>query len=140
MKIIYTNTISAEDYNMLRVSAGWDEINPEQAVAGLAGSAFVTVAKYGDKTVGVARLVWDGGYGALVKDVLVLPEYQGLGIGTEMMKQVLSFLKEKCKPDWKICIDLMTAEGKEGFYEKFGFAARPRDRRGAGMDMWITGE
>jgi len=32
----------------------------------------------------------------------------------------------------------MAATGKEGFYEKFGFASRPRDNRGAGMDMWLT--
>ena len=140
MKIIYTNTISAHDYNALRVSAGWNEIKAEQAAAGLAGSAFAIAAKDGEKTVGMARLVWDGGYGALVKDVIVLPKYQGLGIGTEMMEQILLFLKGKCKPGWSICIDLMTAEGKEGFYEKFGFESRPRDRRGAGMDMWITGE
>ena len=78
MNIVYTNTITVEDYNSLRLSAGWIAIEPEQAQAGLAGSAFVSAAKDGDKTVGVGRLVWDGGYAALVKDVLVVPEYQGM--------------------------------------------------------------
>jgi hypothetical protein len=32
----------------------------------------------------------------------------------------------------------MAAKDKEGFYEKFGFVSRPRENRGAGMDMWIT--
>ena len=140
MNIVYTNTISVDDFNALRLSAGWSAIDPEQAQAGLSGSAFVTVAKDGDKTVGTGRLVWDGGYAALIKDVLVLPEYQGMGIGTAMMEQILTFLKENMKPGWGVSVDLMAAIGKEGFYEKFGFLSRPRERRGAGMDMWIIKE
>ena len=140
MNIIYTNDISVDDYNALRLSAGWYAVELEQAQAGLAGSAFITVAKDGDKTVGTGRLVWDGGYAALIKDMLVLPEYQGIGIGTVMMEQILSFLKENIKPGWGVSIDLMAAIGKEGFYEKFGFVSRPREKRGAGMDMWIVKE
>ena len=75
--ITYTNTISVEDYNMLRASAGWQTVHPDQAEIGLKGSSLVISAKDGDKTVGTARLVSDGSYTALIKDVLVLPEYQG---------------------------------------------------------------
>lgn len=139
MKITYTNGISVEDYNMLRASAGWSTVHPEQAVAGLKGSALVIAAKDGDKTVGTARLVSDGSYTALIKDVLVLPEYQGQGIGTAMMTQIMAFLKSLLKPGYSIQIDLMAAKGKEEFYEKFGFSTRPRENRGAGMDIWITG-
>ena len=140
MNITYINKISVEDYNALRTSAGWTAINAEQALAGLNGSAFVIAANDGEKTVGVARLVWDGGYAALIKDVLVLPEYQGKGIGKHMMEQIISYLKEQMKPGWGIAIDLMAAIGKEGFYEKFGFVSRPRSNRGAGMDVWLTKE
>jgi GNAT superfamily N-acetyltransferase len=137
MTITYTNKISTEDYNALRLSAGWMVINPEQAQAGLDGSAFVIVANNGDKTVGVARLVWDGGYAALVKDVLVLPEYQGRGIGTAMMDMIIEYLKSRMKPGWGVSVDLMSAIGKESFYGKFGFTERPRKNRGAGMDLWL---
>jgi GNAT superfamily N-acetyltransferase len=137
MNIVFVNSISTEDYNALRLSAGWPAIWPEQAQAGLTGSAFVTAAKDGEKTVGTGRLVWDGGCAALIKDILVLPEYQGKGIGSAMMEQILSFLKENIKPGWGVSVDLMAATGKEGFYEKFGFISRPRENRGAGMDLMI---
>lgn len=137
--IIYTNDISVENYNMLRASAGWVTIQPEQAKVGLKGSALLIAAKDGDITVGTARLVWDGGYAALIKDVLVLPEYQGKGVGTAMMTQILDYLKSKLETGYGIQIDLMSAKGKESFYENFGFSIRPRENRGAGMDMWITG-
>jgi GNAT superfamily N-acetyltransferase len=140
MNILYKNNISVKDYNSLRKSAGWMEINEEQAQSGLLGSAFLIAAYDNDKAVGVARLVWDNGSSALIKDVLVLPEYQHMGIGTAMMEKILNFLNSKMKPGWMIAIDLMAAVGKEEFYEKFGLSSRPRDNRGSGMDMWIIKE
>ena len=140
MNITYIDKISVEDYNALRQSAGWGEVDPEQAQAGLNGSTFVVAAKDGDKTVGTARLLWDGGTAALIKDMLVLPEYQSMGIGSEMMERILSYLKTNIKPGWGVTIDLMSAIGKEKFYEKFGFVMRPRERRGAGMDLWLKKE
>ena len=137
MNITYTNSINVDDYSALRKSAGWSTIPSEQAQAGLDGSAFVIAALDGEKVAGTARLIWDGGYGALIKDVLVFPEYQGNGIGSEMMRQIIEYLKEQMKPGWSVCIDLMTAPGKETFYQKFGFVARPRDNRGTGMDLWL---
>ena len=138
MNIFYANDISVEDYNALRQSAGWGAVNPEQAEASINGSTFVIAAKDSGKTVGTARLLWDGGNAALIKDMLVLPEYQGKGIGSEMMERILSYLKERMKPGWGVSIDLMSAIDKEGFYEKFGFVIRPRERRGAGMDLWLN--
>ena len=138
--IEYINTITVDDYNALRTSVGWGEVNAEQAQASLNGSTLVIAAKADDKTVGTGRLIWDSGNSALIKDILVLPDYQGCGIGTEIMERILTYLKERIKPGWGVSIDLMSAIGKEKFYEKFGFVIRPRDRRGSGMDMWLTKE
>ncbi len=137
--ITYTNSITVEEYNMLRASAGWSVIHPEQILAGLKGSALIIVAKHNERSVGMARLVWDGGFAALIKDVVVLPEYQGQGVGTILMTQIMDYLKSKLKPGYIIQVDLMAAKGKENFYEKMGFLIRPRENRGAGMDLWIKG-
>lgn len=34
-------------------------------------------------------------------------------------------------------VSLMSAPGKEGFYEKFGFTKRPDAERGSGMSQYI---
>lgn len=140
MNIKYTNTISVEDYNFLRMSAGWSMIKNEQAEAGLTGSVYVIAAYDDEKIVGTARLIWDGGSAALVKDVLVIPSYQGMGIGRTMMENVLHYLKEHMKSGWEVSVDLMSANDKEVFYEKVGFLSRPRDKCGAGMDLLLIKE
>lgn len=138
MSIVYKNTISVEDYNNLRTAAGWLPINNEQADAGLKGSTHIIVACHEEKVVGTARLIWDKGYGALIKDVLVLPEYQKMGIGKTMINKILDYLKENMKPGWTISVDLMAASGKEEFYKQLGFRSRPREGDGAGMDLKLV--
>ncbi|MDR2515482.1 MAG: hypothetical protein LBD02_09820 [Christensenellaceae bacterium] len=61
MEITYANALDVEDYNALRLSAGWGPVHPAQARAGLNGSALVVAAQTGGKTIGAARVVWDGG-------------------------------------------------------------------------------
>ena len=53
------------------------------------------------------------------------------------MKDVMAFL-ERLSVDGGIFVNLMSAVGKEGFYEAFGFQARPNDKRGPGMTRWIS--
>ena len=137
MNITYTNTISAEDCNKLRNSAGWPQMHPDQIKTGLKNSAFIIVAKDGENTVGMARLVSDGGYVVFIVDVLVLPEYQRKGIGKTMMKKIMEYIRGNLKGDYCIQVDLMAAKGKERFYEEFGFIKRPDDNYGCGMTQRI---
>ena len=53
-------------------------------------------------------------------DVIVLPEYQGRGIGKELMKHVTEYI-DSLSRDGGVFVNLMSAQGREGFYERFGF-------------------
>ena len=139
MDITYTNTISPEDCDKLRNSAGWPQMHPDQIRIGLANSAFIISAKDGNATVGMARIVPDGGYVAFIVDVLVLPEYQSKGIGKAMMGKIMEYIRGNLHEGYCIQVDLMAAKGKEGFYEKFGFARRPGEFFGCGMTQRIKG-
>jgi len=137
LDIKYVKQISVEDYNYLRKSVGWAEIERSQALAGINNSAFIISALVNDKTAGAARVVSDGGYIVVIADVMVLPEYQGNGIGKTMMQKVMDFIKGNVNEGQCVFVNLMAAKGKEPFYSQFGFETRPNESLGAGMTQHI---
>jgi len=137
--ITYINEITPEDYAMLRASEGWRALSPAQIEKALRASAFQIAAKDGDRTIGMARLMSDGGYFAVVLDVVVLPEYQGRSIGREMMSRAVQHLRDSLQPGEHSYTILTSAPGKEGFYEKMGFHQVPNEGEGAGLVMRLEG-
>jgi len=121
----------------LRNSAGWPKAHIEQIETGLKNSAYIVTAKDGDITVGMARLVSDGGYVVFIVDVIVLPEYQRNGIGKNMMGHLMEHINNMLKDGYFIQVDLMAAKGKDTFYEKFGFVKRPNESYGCGFTKRI---
>jgi len=140
MNVTYTNAISVEDCDRLRNSAGWPKMHSDQIKTGLGNSAFIVAAKDGDKTIGMARLVSDGGYVVFIVDVIVLPAYQRKGIGKAMMGRIMEYIDGMLSDGYCIQVDLMAAKGKERFYEEFGFIKRPDDNFGCGMTRRIKKE
>jgi predicted GNAT family N-acyltransferase len=136
--INYVHNILVEDYNFLRKSVGWNEIDKIQAQIGINNSAYLVVAMHDDKTVGLARLVSDGGYIAFIVDVIVLPGYQGNGIGKCLIQKVIANIISNLKEGQSVSVNLMSAKGKESFYNQFGFINRPNDDVGCGMTQWIS--
>ena len=140
MNITYANSISVNDCNNLRNSAGWSQMHSDQIETGLKNSAFIVAAKDRDTSVGMARVVSDGGYVYFIVDVLVLPEYQRKGIGKTMMRKIMEYIRSKLNDGYCIQVDLLAAKGKEKFYEKFGFISRPNDNFGCGMTQRIKND
>jgi GNAT superfamily N-acetyltransferase len=58
--------------------------------------------------------------------MIVDPEHQGRGIGSEILNRIVS----ECRSHNIRDVQLFAAQGKSGFYEKHGFAARPPDAPG----------
>lgn len=138
--ITYTEKIAGEEYNELRLSVDWKPLSQGQAERGLAHTAFVVAARDGERIVGMGRMLFDYGYTAYLGDIIVRPEYQGMGIGTEIVTRLKDRVMEAAEPGDKIMFILGAAKGKEGFYEKFGFQVRPNDFSGSGMSMWRVKE
>ena len=65
-------------------------------------------------SIGFGRAISDGVYQAAIYDCAVLPEFQGKGIGTAIMKNIMSRVSH-CN------VILYATPGKEGFYKKHGF-------------------
>jgi len=64
--------------------------------------------------IGFGRAISDGEYQGAIYDVVVLPEFQGKGIGKVIIQTILDRL-----PNCNII--LYATPGMEGFYKKLGF-------------------
>lgn len=138
--IQYGEHITPEEYMHLRKTVGWTQFPLEQARACIDKAYMILCVRDDEKPVGVIRLLWDGGYIAFLSDVIVIPEYQGMGIGRKLVEAGIQKLKAGMKPGYKVKIVLNASKGKEPFYEKFGFKVRPNEDGGPGMDQWIIME
>ena len=110
-------------------TTGWNEkyqLSPDELVQALRTSWYVLSAYEDEKLIGFGRLVSDGVLHAMVYELIVLPEYQGQGIGGKLLEKLV----EKCKGTGVRDIQLFCARGKREFYEKRGFASRPDDAPG----------
>ena len=73
----------------------------------------------GKKIIAMARMIGDIGLDFYIKDVVVIPEYQGKGIGTEAIKFVTSYYK-----DWNqftLITPMDKTENIKFYTEKCGF-------------------
>ena len=109
----------------LNTAVGWTDLpEDDDAVArGLAASLFGVVITMAGQTVACGRLVGDGGVYFYLQDMIVVPEHQRRGVGDLVMAEMWGHLRDHASHG--ATIGLMSAEGRAGFYERWGFAARP---------------
>jgi ribosomal protein S18 acetylase RimI-like enzyme len=69
---------------------------------------------HADLLIGFGRAISDGVYQAAIYDCAVLPAFQGKGVGTIIMQNILPRISH-CN------VILYASPGKEGFYQKHGF-------------------
>jgi GNAT superfamily N-acetyltransferase len=123
------NLPNKEEYYGLFNTTGWNSIyqaSSEELELANKTSWLVISAYDGPKLVGFGRVVTDFVLHAMIYTMIILPDYQNRGIGTMILKRILSRCREKNIRD----IQLFCAKGKRGFYEKNSFEARPIDAPG----------
>jgi GNAT superfamily N-acetyltransferase len=123
--------VSLSTFKALRQAVGWSCAPDEALLTSLQNTEFCVRVRHQDQTVGMGRIVGDRGFIYFVADVIVHPDYQGQGIGGKIMSEVMDYLRKNAPPH--AYITLMAAQGKEAFYEKFGFFSRPTEKYGPGM-------
>lgn len=118
IKITY-NTLTAKEWAYLRTSVNWSIHSEKDFLIALKNSVLIISAYYDDKLVGMARIIGDNKLSFFIQDVIVLPDYQNMGIGTLIVNSLLNYIYSHAAPH--AVVDLMASKGKESFYEKFGF-------------------
>ncbi len=93
-----------------------------------------SVSLYIDKEiVGMGRVVGDGAY-FTIYDIVVDKNYQGLGLGSIVMHEIVDWYKSIQDDDTFLYVN--ASKNRERFYEKFGFRSRPNEDVGAGMKWY----
>ena len=130
MRLNYTTELPDKDqYFKLFESTGWNEeynLDKEQVFKTLLNSWYIVSAYDDHKLIGFGRMISDGIMHALILDMIVLPEYQSNGIGSNILNE----LKEKCITHNIRDIQLFSAIGKAVFYKNHGFTTRPENAPG----------
>ena len=110
------NSISASQLEGFFV--GWpDPPSPATHLRILKGSAFVMLALEGGRVIGFVTAISDGVLSAYISLLEVLPEYQGRGVGRELMTRIDTLL------EGLYMIDVLCDDDVLVFYERLGFQA-----------------
>ena len=105
---------------MYRVAGWWKEEYDASELPHLVHASFVfTVAidNSTGKAIGMGRAISDGISDAYLQDLVVLPEYRGLGVGTGIIK----VLVDTCIARGITWIALIAEPGTDNFYLPNGF-------------------
>lgn len=119
--MIIKNSISVADYQVLHDAVGWKILNNKIVKAALKKSHIVLSAYEDDKIVGMVRLVSDLNTHGLLTDMIVLPSYQGRGIGKALIDELNKKVQEMVNKKDQFLLELVPTKGNEGFYIKCGF-------------------
>ena len=125
--------LSVADYLGLREAVGWKKLTERQAELALENCIYCISAYDEGRLIGMGRIVGDGAVICYIQDLIVLPEYHGRGVGSALIKHLKNYVQSLSAEGEEMMFALMCAKGREGFYEKHGFTARPTEKLGPGM-------
>ncbi|MFJ2028129.1 GNAT family N-acetyltransferase [Streptosporangium sp. NPDC087985] len=121
--IRYTDAVDTIDADRLvGFFVGWPTpASPEQHLAVLRGShrAVIAIDEETERVVGFVNMISDGVLTAFVPWLEVLPEYQGRGIGSELMRRIL------VDTEHLYSVDLLCEAPLQPYYERFGMLRVP---------------
>lgn len=145
--IIYSNKVSpaiaktvvvkyafpkVEEFIKLFNSVDWER-DKKRVCEHKKHSTFAVSVYIDNEIVGMGRVVGDGAY-FTIYDIVVDKNYQGLGIGSIVMREIVEWYKTIKDDDTFLYVN--ASKSCESFYEKFGFRSRPNEDVGAGMKWY----
>ncbi|MBK5431944.1 GNAT family N-acetyltransferase [Bacillus mycoides] len=124
MKTILNYTIEPpKDFNELLTmyeSLGWNslELSVNELEKMCKQSWYVIYAFKEQQLIGMGRVISDGVITGIICGVCVMPEYQSIGIGKEIVERLIRHCEQN-----KVIPQLMCVEKLQSYYESIGFEA-----------------
>lgn len=133
MIIFVEKNPTVNEYNYLTQQVGWGIENTCIVDEALKNTIY-SICAYNDKQiVGYARIIGDKTLFLYIQDVMVIPEFQGKKIGSNLMDYILKEVNRLKAISPNIRTYLGASKNKENFYKKFGFVSRKDANLGEGM-------
>ncbi len=108
--------VPAELLSSLRESVGWNRM--EKELTNTKMTSYYHIAAFEEKElIGYIDCISNGVTDAYIQDLMVKPEYQRKGIGSELMNKMIDYLKGS----HIYMISVIFDENLKSFYERFGF-------------------
>lgn len=122
ISIIINEKLKANELNTLLATNKWD-IHPEEKLQQCIDKSWghISARNADGQLVGYVRIISDGIRHAYICSMIVHPDYRKKGVGSRIMKEVMSLLEEN-----RLFPTLVANPGNRAFYEKFGFQQEPK--------------
>ena len=125
---IENRRISTNEYQLIRSTTDWAKLGDKTVEKALCNDLYSVLVYDENKLIGLGRVVGDGAIYFYIQDIIVIPEYQGKGIGKMIMQDIENYLNDTASQN--SFIGLMAAEGVQQFYYQFGYEERPDNKPG----------
>lgn len=135
MKYTINNNIEVLDYVKIRESVGWNKI-PDLLVQKAINNSMFNVSIFdNNKCIGVGRIVGDNALKGMLTDIMVLPEYQGKGIGKTIVTTLINQLNNMVEDGECFQLEASPTSNNREFYIKCGMKYKPENQDG--VYLWI---
>lgn len=128
---VVVGTPSVEDYRRLRKVAGLSEKSQAAAEAGLPNTWHAVTIRQDGRTIGMGRVIGDGGTAFQIVDIAVEPNHQGKGLGKRIVAALVDHLRAHAPAS--AYVSLIADGDAQYLYAKYGFAPVMPESIGMGM-------
>lgn len=108
------------EYRELRRLSGLSGKSEAAAERGLPNTIHAVVIEHAGETVGMGRVIGDGGTAYQVTDIAVLEAHRGQGLGKRIVAALVDWLNANAPPT--AYVSLIADGPAKGLYAQYGFA------------------
>lgn len=135
MEIKLDYSLTVDEFLEVVESVGWKTYSKQQAKKALENTMYAVSVKVDGDIAGIGRAVGDNSIVCILTDICVKPKFQGMGIGSMIVRKLKQLIENSVKPGEKMQVELTPTVENEEFYKKAGF--KYEKEKITGMYLWI---